>query len=47
MQYAVCGVRHWNSCGVQQCAAERTAVSSSAAVCGSMRSSVRLSSGAQ
>jgi hypothetical protein len=33
VQYAVCGVRHSNSCSVLQFAAERIAVSGSTAVC--------------
>jgi hypothetical protein len=45
VQYAVCGVRHLNSCSVLQSAAERTAVSGSVAG-GSVRGSVRLTGGA-
>jgi hypothetical protein len=56
VQYAVCGVRHSNSCSVRQCTAERTAVC--VRQCGSVQQraqqcaavqrcgSVRLSSGA-
>jgi hypothetical protein len=40
VQYAVCGVRHSNSCSVRQFAAERIAVSVSAAVRVAVRAAV-------
>ena len=51
VQYMVCGVRlsgiRIHAVCVRQCAAERTAVSGSAAVCGSVGGSVRLSGSAR